>query len=249
MKIAIRMDDITPDMDWKRFEEFKALLDRYQVKPLIGIVPNNQDEHLNQNEEDYEPPEFWQYMRELKEQGWVVAMHGYRHMYTTKKGGMFPLNQFSEFAGLDYETQCAMLADGKRILEEKGIGTDIFMAPAHSYDKNTLKALKDIGFTKITDGFGRRPYIWRSITFYPISFQLSRSLKKTKGTTTMVIHANEMSEKDMERCVGYLEKKGVTLWISYQEYLEQTPCVCHIWQRISEYCLAGLKSLLVRLRG
>jgi hypothetical protein len=46
MKIAVRLDDITPDMDWERFYKFKALLDRYQVKPLIGVVPDNRDPGL-----------------------------------------------------------------------------------------------------------------------------------------------------------------------------------------------------------
>ena len=44
MKIAVRLDDITPDMDWEGFLRFKALLDRYQVKPLIGVIPQNRDE-------------------------------------------------------------------------------------------------------------------------------------------------------------------------------------------------------------
>ena len=39
MNITVRLDDITPDMDWERFYKFKALLDQYQVKPLIGVVP------------------------------------------------------------------------------------------------------------------------------------------------------------------------------------------------------------------
>ena len=37
MNITVRLDDITPDMDWERFYKFKALLDQYQVKPLIGV--------------------------------------------------------------------------------------------------------------------------------------------------------------------------------------------------------------------
>ena len=46
MKIAVRLDDITPDMDWEGFLRFKALLDRYQVKPLIGVIPQNRDENV-----------------------------------------------------------------------------------------------------------------------------------------------------------------------------------------------------------
>ncbi len=249
MKIAIRMDDIAPDMDWKRFEEFKALLDCYQVKPLIGVVPDNWDENLKQNEDGYEHPEFWQYMRELQSGGWVIAMHGYRHIYTTKKGGLFPLNNFSEFAGLDYETQKTMIADGKRILQEKGISTDIFMAPAHSYDKNTLKALKDTGFNRLTDGFGKGAYKWQGMIFHPISFKLSSSLKKREGTTTMVIHANTMDDNDIRRCREYLADPGETQWISYQEYLEQEPENRGIGGRITEYWQAKIKFWLVKLRG
>ena len=58
MKIAVRLDDITPDMDWESFLRFKELLDRYQVKPLIGIVPDNQDEHLKGSDKG-RPEDFW----------------------------------------------------------------------------------------------------------------------------------------------------------------------------------------------
>ena len=41
MKIAIRMDDIAPGMDWEKFDRFRALCTRYNVKPLIGVVPED----------------------------------------------------------------------------------------------------------------------------------------------------------------------------------------------------------------
>ncbi|MBO5623235.1 MAG: DUF2334 domain-containing protein, partial [Butyrivibrio sp.] len=41
MNITIRMDDITPDMDWDKFLRFKSLLDEHGIKPLIGVVPDN----------------------------------------------------------------------------------------------------------------------------------------------------------------------------------------------------------------
>ena len=143
MKTAIRIDDISPAMDWEKFHAFRELLERYGVNPLIGVVPDNRDGNLNRGAEN---PEFWQYVKQLQESGWVVALHGYRHLYTEKKGGMFPLNGFSEFAGVPYGRQVEMLERGREILESHGIRTDIFMAPAHSYDKNTLKALKRRGF-------------------------------------------------------------------------------------------------------
>lgn len=247
MKIAVRLDDITPDMDWQRFLKFKALLDKYQVKPLIGIVPDNRDEHLKGTGEGA-PSDFYEYIKELKSRGWCIAMHGFRHVYTTKKGGIFPLNDFSEFAGLPYEQQKKMLEEGKKLLAKNGIETDIFMAPAHSYDQNTLKALGETGFCRLTDGFGKRPYKREGLTFYPISFQLSRTLSSGKeGYSTMVIHAGTIKEEELARYEGYFQSKN-TEWIPFEEYLKQEPVVRGVWGRWKEFLMARAKYLLMKLR-
>lgn len=244
MKIAVRMDDITPDMDWERFLTFKEILDGCGIKPLIGVVPDNRDENLHKAKA---LGDFWEYVKELQESGWCVALHGYRHMYTTKKGGLFPLNRFSEFAGVPFDKQKKMLSEATEILEKNGIRTDIFMAPAHSYDRNTLKALKELGYCKMTDGFGSRPYQWQGMTFYPISFLLSRSLKKRKGVTTMVVHTNEVDADGMERLRRQLSEQQHNL-ISYQDFLamesEKKRILGHLW----EYTLATTKRVLVKLK-
>lgn len=216
MKIAIRMDDITPDMDWAKFLRFKELCDLYQVKPLIGVVPANQDTmlHIEKPRTDY-----WEYLHTLQSEGWCIAQHGCTHIYNTHKKGCFPLNALSEYAGNSYEEQYASLEEGQKILREHQIETDIFMAPAHSYDYHTLEALKKLGFTKITDGFGNSPYEWKGLTFYPISFKQSNSLKQEKGYTTFVVHANTMNDQDFARYeqmfAQYKDK-----FISYTEYLQ-----------------------------
>lgn len=246
MKIAVRLDDITPDMDWEAFLRFKELLDRYQVKPLIGVVPDNRDENLTGSSKG-KPEDFWAYIRELQKQGWVVAMHGYQHNYTTQKGGVFPLNHFSEFAGISYERQREMLEKGKTILMEKGIETELFMAPAHSYDKNTLKALKDTGFKALTDGFGNCPYEYQGLTFYPISFRMSGTLKKKGGYSTMVIHTGTNTQQDMEQYEGYFKREDAK-WISYDEYLKVTAAKRGIVGRCREFLMAKGKHWLVRFR-
>ena len=115
MKTAIRMDDITPDMDFEKFYRVKKLLDTYQIKPLIGVVPFNQDSNLMKNPllEDF--PGF---LKSLKEDGYVIALHGCYHVYTTDKKGLFPLNNFSEYAGISYEKQNEMICRGKARLRE-----------------------------------------------------------------------------------------------------------------------------------
>lgn len=245
MNISIRMDDITPDMDWAKFLRFKELCDLYQVKPLIGVVPENQDAmlHIDEVRDD-----FWEYLLQLEKEGWVIAQHGYTHIYSTKKKGCFPLNAISEYAGKPYEEQLANLKKGKQILESHGIYTDIFMAPAHSYDKNTLKALKEVGFSKLTDGFGDRPYEWKGLTFYPISFKQSNSLKQEKGYTTFVIHANTMNEKDFERYEKLFAEHKDKL-ISYQDYLKVSTEKRGVIGRVKEYLMAISKYVLVRVNS
>ncbi|MCH5270467.1 MAG: DUF2334 domain-containing protein [Lachnospiraceae bacterium] len=245
MKLTIRMDDISPDMDWEKFLAFKALLDANGVKPLIGVVPDNQDENLHRADSQND---FWGYIKELQENGWIIALHGFRHVYTTKRGGLFPLNHFSEFAGISLEKQKSMLKQGNEILKNHGIETDIFMAPAHSYDRNTLLALRDIGYTKLTDGFGNSPYKWKGMTFYPISFLQSRSFKKKTGITTLVVHTNELHKTDLERYQKLFESHKQELR-SYGEYLKEPVKNRSALGHLGEYMLAAAKHYLVKLKG
>lgn len=240
-KIAIRIDDVTDDMDWEKFGRFEEILNRYHIKPLIGVIPKNQDETLcrNTKKEDYAD-----WLKDRQKNGWFIAMHGYDHRYVTKKGGMFPLNHFSEFAGLEYEEQLQKLKAGKEALSDLGISTDIFMAPAHSYDYNTLKALGQCGFTHITDGFGSRPYIFRGIVFLPIAKRRSAELKAESGITTFVVHTATMREEDM---IGYeqLFQEHKDQFVDYN-MLYQMPAVKRsVWGRWMEYWMAVLKHRLL----
>lgn len=241
MKIAVRLDDITSDMDWKKFLAFKELLDNHQIKPLIGVVPENKDGHLCCDESR---KDFWHYIKELQNQGWVIAMHGYQHIYDSSQGGMFPLNHFSEFAGHSLQTQGERIEAGKKIFTDKGLETDIFMPPAHAYDEHTLEALKAKGFTRVTDGFGNRPYRWKGIIFYPISFRLAGSLKQEQGYTTMVVHTNTIDDMEYYKDLFQSHRDK---FIDYSEYLCVKPKEQTGFGRRKEYLLARLKHLLVKL--
>lgn len=244
MKIAIRMDDITPDMDWERFLAFKEILDQHKIKPLIGVVPDNRDENLHKAKE---ASDFWEYVKLLQEEGWSIALHGYQHIYTTKKCGVFPLNDFSEFAGIPYSSQKSMLMKATQILNRNGIYTDIFMAPAHSYDKNTVKALLEIGYRKMTDGFGRHPYLWRGMIFYPISFKQSNTLKQKKGFSTLVIHANTLTDEDLKR-YQIMFTEHADKMVSYCDILNETAKKRSIPGHVSEFIAAKMKHYLVKVK-
>ncbi len=243
MRIAIRMDDITADMDWKKFLKVKELLDAHGIRPLIGVVPENTDRklHIEKPRED-----FWEYVQGLQRSGWTIAMHGYNHLYTTRDGGLFPIGSKSEFAGLSLQRQLEMIKKGKEILNGHGITTDIFMAPSHSFDKNTLMALRQNGFGIITDGFGTHPYRERGMIFYPISLQRSRSLEdKRDGLVTFVYHASTMDDKDFEKLKDLLSTGRV---VSYDAYRDMDIGKRWFGERALQYLLAIGKRTLVSMR-
>lgn len=245
MQIAFRIDDVTEDMDWDRFERVMEILLSGGAYPLLGIVPCNQDENLKKGNRR---EDFWDYIRELKKKGCMLALHGCYHQYTTKKGGLFPLNQYSEFAGLTKQEQSRMIEEGKEALLERGIETDIFMAPAHSYDTNTLSALKQQGFRYITDGFGKRPYLQNGMHFLPICFQTSKAWKQKKGMTTIVLHTNTMEDGQIEELKKRITENQEKV-CAFSQYMKQEAVRRGAPGRAGEYLLARLKHILVGLKN
>lgn len=188
-KVIIRMDDICPCMKKEPFERMQNILDKYEATAIIGVVPECRDPKLNIEAED---PFFWKKIKELQEKGWTVAMHGCFHEYVTKNNGYLSDNNSSEFAGLSYEKQLAKLQYGKNKLKENGIETDVFMAPSHSYDKNTLCALRELGFKYITDGLTSRPYMHFDLVFIPC---IESKITKAKRLMTVCYHTNTIAEE------------------------------------------------------
>lgn len=234
MKITVRMDDITPDMEWKSFEAFTALFEKYGIAPLLGIVPQNADPNL---QVDPPNPNFFDRMRQLQKKGYVLAMHGCRHVYTTGRGGLFPLNGESEFAGRPYEKQKELLSEGKKLLQAQGICPKIFMAPGHTFDRNTVKALRELGFLYITDGFGKGPYRRDHITYLPISFLRRFCFSGRQGITTLVIHANHSTGEELARYEAMF-RENQERFVPYTAFMEETPKRQRLWARAAEYAMA-----------
>ena len=99
-KILLRFDDICPTMNWEQWERAKQMMDKAGVTALLGVVPDCTDPDLKI---DTPRPDFWEYIRELQNQGYTIAMHGYHHQFVIKADGLVTKNKISEFAGLPYE--------------------------------------------------------------------------------------------------------------------------------------------------
>ncbi len=226
----IRLDDITPDMNWERFYRAKEIFDQYKIRPLIGVVPDNKDKTLHKEESK---EEFWGIIRALQSEGWAVAQHGTFHCYETKDSGILRINPFSEFAGLSYEEQLQKLQAGKQILEENGIRTDIFMAPGHTYDNNTIKALKECGFSVITDGLSSKPYLEDGILCIPCRL---RGFKRPDGIDTVCLHTNLMDEQDMVELEAFC-KTNQDVMVSfdpdrYRKYAAKKTFIIKVSERV-----------------
>jgi hypothetical protein len=58
----LRFDDLCPTMSKERFDRFMNIVKRHRIRPILAVVPDNQDPELNVNDPD---PAFWNRMRDL----------------------------------------------------------------------------------------------------------------------------------------------------------------------------------------
>ena len=199
-KYLVRFDDICPTMNWLVWDQLEAILVKHNIKPLLAIVPDNRDQKLAVG-----PPlaEFWAKVRSWQAAGWFIAMHGYQHQYLTSEAGIMRINKFSEFSGLSYEEQYNKLAKGVAIFKEHGVRIDGWIAPAHSFDANTVKALLDLNINIISDGFYWRPVNKLGAIWIPQ--QLWRFRKMSYGLWTVCLHHNEYSAETISKLAKDIE--------------------------------------------
>ena len=79
----IRLDDASEYMDLPKWIFMEALLEKYNIRPIFGIIPKNEDKSLITKYE-YNP-KFWELMHVWINKGWTPAMHGYEHRYITEE--------------------------------------------------------------------------------------------------------------------------------------------------------------------
>lgn len=204
-KYVLRVDDIHPKMNLSNFNRLMDIFCKYNVKPLIGVIPNNKDKSLclGQAIEG-----FWNFVKDMQDRGKVdIAMHGYTHEYSTKNGGLLGKYRFkrqSEFAGLTRKEQEYKIINAKQIFIEKGLDTEIFMAPGHTFDKTTLEVLSEYGFKYITDGIGIYPFKLKKILFVPQ--QIANPRKFLFGTITICIHINKLESVYLDQIEAFIIK-------------------------------------------
>lgn len=202
-KYLIRLDDACPTMDATRWQRMECLLDKYGIRPMVGIIPANADPKQNIAPKD---PMFWIKTLKWQEKDWAIALHGFDHCYISTNAGINPLWNRSEFAGVSLEEQKQKIKDGVTILKSHGLIPKYFFAPSHTFDNNTLQALKEVSNIRIvSDTISTKPYKQGDFIFIPqigghcIEMPLS-------GVYTFCFHPNTMDEAAFKALELFLQK-------------------------------------------
>ncbi|MDP2946021.1 MAG: DUF2334 domain-containing protein [bacterium] len=223
IRYFFRLDDITPNMNWDNFNFLVSIFKKHNIKPLLAVIPDNKDSKLLGYPAD---PNFWGIMNGLRQNSWVIGQHGYQHL-SKGGGGILGVHNSGEFGGLDFKFQESMITSGKEIIKTNLVNPEIFIAPRHSFDKNTVEALKINGFNYISDGIALYPFKKWGIIWLPQI--LWRPRKGLFGMITVALHPNTMTDKDfndLEEFMGKNIKKignfsELMYWYSRQNIIKK----------------------------
>jgi predicted deacetylase len=219
-RYLFRLDDITPTMNQAVFDECLQIFMARGIKPILGVVPENHDPALVVSPA---APRFWDLIRSLVSENKItLAQHGLHHIYHRSSQSLlfkYGIGSLSEFSGLQHDIQRNLIIRGQEILKEQGLETDIWMAPNHSYDENTLKALVEAQFRYVTDGIGLYPFRRNNLFFVPVISGKPRYIPC--GMTTICLHPNTMTSVDIERLNSFFSNRPHM--ISFEEAVNSHP--------------------------
>lgn len=199
-KYFFRLDDIAPNMNWNNFFLVKNIFKRYGIKPLFAIIPDLKDPKLL----DFEfNSDFWNVAQELSADGWIAGQHGYQHL-SSGDGGILHIHSNGEFGKLNFGEQKKMICLGKEIMLKNSFSPNVFIAPRHSFDRDTIKALKENDFNFISDGIALFPFKKWDIIWLPQI--LWRPRKGLFGKVTVALHLNTMTDADFENLEKFIKE-------------------------------------------
>jgi predicted deacetylase len=181
-------------MRWDIWEHIEDLLTELAIKPIVAIVPDNQDETLRAQAP---VDDFWDRARQWQSRGWTIGLHGFQHRYVSPHSGLVGIRKKSEFAGLPAADQAEKLRRGAAILAREKLTPKVWIAPGNTFDATTVSLLPQVGIRVIVDGYFSHPYVCRQgLTWVPqqlFSFRAAR-----RGVWTVCYHHNQWNDLDLK---------------------------------------------------
>jgi predicted deacetylase len=189
-------------MNWSVWSRVEKIVLEFDVKPIMAVVPDNQDKTLKVSEPN---PEFWSEVRAWQGRGWPIGMHGYQHVFATRDPGIIGINKFSEFSGLSFQEQMDKIRCSLGIFERERVKPEVWVAPAHSYDGTTETALQLAGIKYISDGLHLFPRL-NSCGMLAVPQQFWRFRWMPLGVWTICQHFNSWTEKHLAQFRADIER-------------------------------------------
>ena len=193
VRYLVRFDDICPTMNWEMWSRIEDILDKYNIKPIIAVTPNNKHPALIHSEPN---KAFWSECRNWQKKHYEIALHGYDHIFINQDKGLLGYSKESEFAGVPIEIQDNKIKLGVNTFNENGIVVRTWVAPNHTFDNNTINILKKYGIYIISDGLWRNPFFNKEKEIFFVPQQLWRYVEKNSGVWTICYHHNKWTEKE-----------------------------------------------------
>lgn len=202
-----RVDDACPSMHSERWDACERIFDRFGIKPIVAVVPDNRDPNLECRKRD---PLFWNRVRAWQQKGWTIAMHGYQHQfhYVDRRKLILPFYDRSEFAGLSFLEQSEKIRAAWQIFAREQVKPTVWIAPAHCFDQTTLQAIeRETPIRIISDGIARNQYYEDG--FYWLPQQLWSFKEKTYGLWTICLHPNNMNYDQIQALEALLSSLAI----------------------------------------
>ena len=147
-------------------------------------------------------------------------MHGNNHVYDKfcNKEDYLSLGGNTEFSGHTFENQLSKIKSGLNKFKSENLKIRVFFAPNHTFDNNTLLALKECGITEIIDGYGLMPYKKNNIKFIPQLFYKNFILPF--GIQSTQLHINYWEDKDFKKFEMFVERNK-SKFITYEDAISK----------------------------
>lgn len=203
-KYIFRLDDACETMNHARWNRVESILDKWNIVPLVAVVPDNHDPELII---DSPSDSFWNKVRSWERKNWGIAMHGYQHVFhpVNRDNLIFPYYDKSEFAGLNIKDQSMKIKKSWEIFQKNGVLPTVWVAPAHCFDVLTIEALRnETPIRIISDGVTRKHFYENGFLWIPQ--QLWKLTPKKTGLWTLCLHPNNMTDVDIDNFESEISK-------------------------------------------